>query len=147
MRRAGLFGVVAFCLAASLPAVAGDKGKSKGKKEAKAEGSSVSVTVDFSLEQRRAVEAWFVESHGRGGCPPGLAKKRNGCLPPGLAKKRYAVGRPLPKGVETHPPAAEIRVRIGEPPEGHLYVMVDGNLLKLVVGTMMVVDAIDGLID
>lgn len=23
-----------------------------------------------------------------GGCPPGLAKKRNGCTPPGLAKKR-----------------------------------------------------------
>jgi len=23
------------------------------------------------------------------GCPPGLAKKNNGCLPPGLAKKRY----------------------------------------------------------
>lgn len=24
------------------------------------------------------------------GCPPGLAKKDNGCMPPGLAKKRYA---------------------------------------------------------
>lgn len=23
------------------------------------------------------------------GCPPGLAKKRNGCLPPGLARKQY----------------------------------------------------------
>src|SRR6185312_16662794 len=28
--------------------------------------------------------------HGRGrGCPPGLAKKHNGCLPPGQAKKLY----------------------------------------------------------
>ena len=26
------------------------------------------------------------------GCPPGLAKKRNGCLPPGQAKKLYDVG-------------------------------------------------------
>ena len=25
---------------------------------------------------------------GVGGCPPGLAKKNNGCLPPGQAKKR-----------------------------------------------------------
>ena len=25
--------------------------------------------------------------YGVGGCPPGLAKKRNGCLPPGQAKK------------------------------------------------------------
>jgi hypothetical protein len=26
-------------------------------------------------------------------CPPGLAKKRNGCLPPGQAKKRFARGQ------------------------------------------------------
>ena len=25
--------------------------------------------------------------YGAGGCPPGLAKKHNGCLPPGQAKK------------------------------------------------------------
>src|SRR5689334_21530292 len=25
----------------------------------------------------------------RGGCPPGLAKKHNGCMPPGQAKKLY----------------------------------------------------------
>ncbi|WFL78021.1 hypothetical protein P7228_02840 [Altererythrobacter arenosus] len=28
------------------------------------------------------------------GCPPGLAKKRNGCLPPGQAKKMYSDYRP-----------------------------------------------------
>ena len=25
--------------------------------------------------------------YGRGGCPPGLAKKHNGCMPPGQARK------------------------------------------------------------
>ncbi|MEO7551142.1 MAG: hypothetical protein ABIT09_08385 [Croceibacterium sp.] len=29
----------------------------------------------------------------RGSCPPGLAKKNNGCLPPGQAKKLYSVGQ------------------------------------------------------
>lgn len=29
-------------------------------------------------------------------CPPGLAKKRNGCLPPGQAKARWNVGQRLP---------------------------------------------------
>jgi hypothetical protein len=29
----------------------------------------------------------------RGACPPGLAKKNNGCLPPGQAKKLYNVGQ------------------------------------------------------
>lgn len=29
----------------------------------------------------------------RGSCPPGLAKKNNGCMPPGQAKKLYNVGQ------------------------------------------------------
>jgi hypothetical protein len=34
--------------------------------------------------------------YGSGGCPPGLAKKNNGCLPPGQAKKLYNVGQRWP---------------------------------------------------
>ena len=30
-------------------------------------------------------------------CPPGLAKKNNGCLPPGQAKKLYNVGQHWPR--------------------------------------------------
>lgn len=29
----------------------------------------------------------------RGNCPPGLAKRNNGCTPPGQAKKQYDVGQ------------------------------------------------------
>ncbi len=29
---------------------------------------------------------------GNGNCPPGLAKKHNGCLPPGIAKQRFNIG-------------------------------------------------------
>jgi hypothetical protein len=31
--------------------------------------------------------------NARGTCPPGLAKKGNGCMPPGQAKKQYNVGQ------------------------------------------------------
>ena len=31
--------------------------------------------------------------NARGNCPPGLAKRGNGCLPPGQAKKMYNVGQ------------------------------------------------------
>ena len=48
-------------------------------------------------EQRR----WWADDRPRGlidGCPPGLAKKRNGCTPPGLARQddryRYRSYRP-----------------------------------------------------
>jgi len=112
----------------------------KGKKAA-------SVTVTFTTQQRDAARGWYLEKYGRGNCPPGLAKKGNGCLPPGQAKKRYVVGQPLGPGIVWAPVPPELSVRIGPPPEGHLYVALDGDLLKLAVGTLLVVDAIDGLVD
>ena len=37
-------------------------------------------------------------SYGYGhSCPPGLAKKNNGCLPPGQAKKLYNIGQHWPR--------------------------------------------------
>ncbi len=43
----------------------------------------------------RAGDRGYALSYGKS-CPPGLAKKGNGCLPPGQAKKAYAVGALLP---------------------------------------------------
>lgn len=34
--------------------------------------------------------------YGVGGCPPGLAKKGNGCRPPGQVKKLYRMGQRFP---------------------------------------------------
>lgn len=31
--------------------------------------------------------------YGHGGCPPGLAKKHNGCMPPGQARKLFRAGQ------------------------------------------------------
>jgi hypothetical protein len=51
---------------------------------------------------RHNSERWVVTSDrfgrmyaldARGSCPPGLAKKNNGCMPPGQAKKMYDVGQ------------------------------------------------------
>jgi hypothetical protein len=101
--------------------------------------------VTFTISQREAAQAYFVEKHGRGGCPPGLAKKGNGCLPPGQAKKRYTVGQVWPRGVPMQPPPEELSIRIGAPPSGYTYAVLDGDVVKLAVGTMLVVDAIEGL--
>jgi len=100
----------------------------------------------FTSHQREVVRVYFVDEERRGHCPPGLAKKHNGCLPPGQAKKRYQVGHALPAGTHYQPPPPELQARIGKPPEGYVYVTLDGDLLKLAVGTLLVVDAIDGLL-
>jgi Ni/Co efflux regulator RcnB len=131
-------------LALSVPAFAGkpDKGKKKGHDQ----GASEVTVQTFTSGQRDSVQVYFVEKHGRGNCPPGLAKKNNGCLPPGQAKKRYAVGHSLPPGVEIRELPVEISVRVGPPPAGYRYCMVDGDLVKLAVGTQLIVDAIEGLV-
>jgi hypothetical protein len=135
------------CLAAALvlgPTLSFADKPPKTKDHAK--GQAEHAAVRFATAQREAAQAYFVEKHGRGGCPPGLAKKGNGCLPPGQAKKRYSVGQVLAKGVVGEPLPAELSIRIGAPPSGYKYVMIDGDLVKLAVGTMLVVDAIEGLV-
>ena len=75
-----------------------------------------------------------------------LAKKNNGCLPPGQAKKRYAVGHPLASGIVVGELPSELSVRIGPAPAGYRYGILDGDLVKLAVGTMLVADVIAGLV-
>jgi hypothetical protein len=138
-----LAALLCFLLPASL--VAGEGGKKKGHKSK--DDPTIEVSVHFSARQRDLVRGYFVETHGRGSCPPGLAKKGNGCLPPGQAKKRYLVGRPLPANVLVAPCPAAITVQIGDPPPGYRYGIVDGDLVKLAIGTLLVVDAIEGLVE
>ena len=136
--------LVALALAWSLVApIALSAQKPKKDKE---KSHETQVTVVFSDTQRAAAHSYFVKEHGRGNCPPGLAKKHNGCLPPGQAKKRYAVGQSLPQGIVVEELPVELSVRIGPAPPGYRYGMLDGDLVKLAVGTMLVVDAIEGLV-
>ncbi|HVE54972.1 MAG TPA: hypothetical protein VNB23_16430 [Ramlibacter sp.] len=85
-------------------------------------------------------------AHGgyeRAGCPPGLAKKHNGCLPPGQAKK-LAVGHPLPPGaVYTIP--RHVRADLPPPPPGYRYAVVH-NQVVLVSRDLLVVDILRSLI-
>ena len=95
--------LLAAALAAPSPAMAQGKGKGKGDKgkpakadkadksdksnnAAKHEGHSSAsaekvVIVDAD---RKSTRDWYRTTYGTN-CPPGLAKKNNGCLPPGQA--------------------------------------------------------------
>ena len=115
-------------------------------KKQKGKSQENHATVVFVDSQREAARSYFVTQHGRGNCPPGLAKKNNGCLPPGQAKKRYVIGHPLSHGIVVGELPVELSVRIGTAPAGYRYGIIDGDLVKLAVGTMLVVDAIEGLV-
>jgi hypothetical protein len=130
---------------ALLVALAFPSALSAGKPKKKEKKDDATVVV-FTDDDREAARTYFVQKHGRGNCPPGLAKRNNGCLPPGQAKKRYVVGKPLPPEVVLVEPPHELTVTLRPCPPGYRYAVVDGDLVKLAVGTMLVVDAIDGLV-
>lgn len=109
-------------------------------------GLSVNVQIGgyFTASQRRAVVDYYEPRFKAGQCPPGLAKKNNGCLPPGQAKQ-WRKGSPLPPDTVAYPVPDGVTIRLGLPPEGHKFVRVATDILLIAVGTGLVIDAIEDL--
>ncbi|MGR9115780.1 MAG: hypothetical protein ACU85E_08435 [Gammaproteobacteria bacterium] len=98
----------------------------------------------FSVRHRDTIRDYYAEQFRSGRCPPGLAKKNNGCLPPGQAK-RWSIGQPLPRDVIFYDLPPAIALAIGPAPAGYRYVRVASDILMIAVGTGMVMDAIQDL--
>jgi hypothetical protein len=107
-------------------------------------GSGGSIEFRFGDRERSSIRDYYGSEFRSGNCPPGLAKKHNGCLPPGQARK-WAMGRPLPRDVEMYDLPRDLVIRLGVPPAGYRYVRVASDILLISVGTSMVVDAIQDL--
>lgn len=103
------------------------------------------IEFRFSDNDRRALADYYGGQARQGKCPPGLAKKHNGCLPPGQAKK-WQRGFPLPRDVTFHDLPREILVRLPPPPPQHRYVQVAGDILLIAVGSSMVIDAVEDIL-
>lgn len=110
------------------------------------DGPSAGKRSHFEDQHRVVVREYYVEQFRGGGgrCPPGLAKKHNGCMPPGQAKK-WQLGRSLPRDVIYYAVPQPLVVQIGLPPTGYRYVRVASDILLIAIGTGMVVDAIQDL--
>ena len=97
----------AFLLAGALTlAFTGPLAADPGKNKDKGKGSSNQSTMkhgggkaaksyrsnnDVVVRRDRNGRLYALDT--RGNCPPGLAKKNNGCTPPGQAKKQYNIGQ------------------------------------------------------
>lgn len=115
----------------------GDRRESRG-------GVEITIGGYFGETQRAETHEYYRERSRRGHCPPGLAKKNNGCMPPGQAKI-WTIGNSLPQEVVYKPIDPAIRIKLGMPPEGHKFVRVASDILLIAVGTGMVIDAIQDL--
>lgn len=115
-----------------------------GDAQSRREGPAGAQGRHFEDRHREIVREYYTEQFRSGRCPPGLAKKHNGCMPPGQAKK-WQLGRPLPRDVVYYNVPQPLVMQIGVPPAGYRYVRVANDILLLAAGTGMVVDAIQDL--
>lgn len=116
-----------------------------GRASAPSKNDRKRVEFRFGEQERYVVRDYYGAQAKGGKCPPGLAKKGNGCMPPGQAKK-WAMGQPLPRDVVYHDLPHDLLVRLPVPPVGHRYVQVAGDVLMIAVGSSMVVDAIQDIL-
>ncbi|MBS0519436.1 MAG: hypothetical protein JSR90_12140 [Proteobacteria bacterium] len=101
--------------------------------------------VVIAPHDRDLVHDYYRGEYMRGNCPPGLAKKNNGCLPPGQAKKMWAIGQPLPAGVAYYPLPPVLLGQLSPAPAGYQYVRVANDILMMAVGTRMIAGALADL--
>ena len=94
---------------------------------------------------RDTVRSWYRNEYAAGRCPPGLAKKNNGCLPPGQAKRMWNMGEPLPRQVAYYPIPRELYAQLTPPPYGYQYVRVDNDILLMVIATRLIAGVLGNL--
>lgn len=128
-----------------------DHGKSAASDHGRNQGASGNsrgrkTVAKFDDDDRDVLRRYFRTEFDKGFCPPGLAKKHNGCMPPGQAKK-WRIGNRLPPDVIFHDLPYWVLRELAQAPEGHKYVRVGADVLMLAIGTGMVVDALSDLSD
>jgi Ni/Co efflux regulator RcnB len=122
-----------------------DKQREKVQKHAdKREREDIRQGAYFNDQQRDAARRYYAQQYGHGRCPPGLAKKNNGCLPPGQA--RWAVGQPLPRNVTVYSVPQPVLVQLPPAPYGYRYARIGADIVLVRQQNNLVVDIIVGLL-
>ena len=122
------------------PALADGHGHGHGRGHGHGDRDDDEVRV---IEQR-VVIAEPRHVHVDRSCPPGLARKHNGCLPPGHAR-RVVVGEALPPGAVYVIPQ-RVRTTLPPPPVGYRYAVVDNQVVLVSNTNNLVVDIIRSLL-
>ena len=100
----------------------------------------------FNDQQRVVVRQYYTQTYTNvQNCPPGLAKKNNGCMPPGQAKK-WAVGQTVPAGVVLYAVPQPVIVQLPPAPNGYRYARIGGDIVLVQQQNKLIVDIIAGLL-
>lgn len=127
-------------MAMTMPALAKPGNKGHGP-AAHAKGKAAKPTV-----VRTRARTVAKPNYGANACPPGLARKGNGCLPPGQARKIFTVGQRIPTGYNFYTPYSNIppayRDRYGLATDGR-YIYRDDSIYVVDPTTNLVSRIID----
>jgi hypothetical protein len=106
----------------------------------------VRVGSYFNDDHRRYAREYYVQHYGSGkSCPPGLAKKNNGCMPPGHARS-YEVGQALPSGVQYYSVPQPVVTYLPPAPYGYQYVRVNNDIVLMSTRDRIIVDVLRNLL-
>ncbi|MEP6790484.1 MAG: RcnB family protein [Ramlibacter sp.] len=123
-----------------------EKKQEKEERKADKRHDDVRVGGHFNDQQRAQVRAYYTQHYGNGrNCPPGLAKKNNGCMPPGQVR-HWVAGQPLPRTVTYYTVPQPVIVQLPPAPYGYRYVRVGNDILLMSAQTSLIVDVIQGIL-
>ncbi len=150
MRAVSIALVSVLCAAMISPSSAdNDKNKGQGRDNPNIGRGAGAGPQDQQIviydRDRDTVRIWYRSEYAAGRCPPGLAKKNNGCLPPGQAKRMWNMGEPLPRQVAYYPLPRELYAQLTPPPYGYQYVRVDNDILLMVIATRLIAGVLGNL--
>jgi Ni/Co efflux regulator RcnB len=123
-----------------------EKAEKHAGKHGKHDREDVKVGAYFNDHHREAARSYYHERYSNGrNCPPGLAKKHNGCLPPGQAKK-WAVGQPIPRDVTIYAVPQPVIVQLPPPPYGYRYARLGNDIVLVQSQNNLIIDIIVGVL-
>ena len=120
-----------------------DKAEKKAEKRQREE---IKQGAYFNDQQRTFARQYYTTTYKDGKrCPPGLAKKNNGCLPPGQVRN-LAVGQPVPTNVTVYSVAQPVIRMLPPAPVGYRYARIGGDIVLVQQQNNIIVDIIQGLL-
>ena len=168
MRSTSIAFISLLCAALALPASAdNDKGKGHGhgggpksdksdndhgrsNNDDRRNGGGPIVVVPYQQvvivdRDRNVVRTYYRTEYDAGRCPPGLAKKNNGCLPPGQVNRAWIIGQPLPPEIIYEPMPRELWTQLTPPPYGYQYVRVSDDIVLMSTATRVIAGLLGNL--
>jgi Ni/Co efflux regulator RcnB len=120
--------------------------KNAEKRAEKREREEIKQGAYFNDQQRTFAREYYTTTYRDGKrCPPGLAKKNNGCLPPGQVRN-WVVGQPVPSNVVVYSVAQPVIRMLPPAPYGYRYARIGGDIVLVQQQNNIIVDIIQGLL-